>query len=295
MQDLLQSMRKKHDYLVCIDSDGCVFDNMELKHKECFCPATVNVWDMQSVSRFAREAADYVNLYSIHRGINRFPGLILTLELTAGRPEVQARGWQLPDLSALKRWIANTDKLSMLVLEDYIKQTGSREESLRRALDWSREVDDNVRRIVRHLSPFPYVKDTLEKLSRVADIVVVSAASHEAVTREWGACGLSDYVSVLCGQELGTKAECIQKAMQGRYDAGHVLKIGDAPGDFEAAKRNGVLFFPILPGQETESWQTLLDTAADRFLADDYRGPFMDKKIQTFFASLLTAPPWQNP
>ena len=25
-------------YLVCIDSDGCVFDTMEIKHKECFCP-----------------------------------------------------------------------------------------------------------------------------------------------------------------------------------------------------------------------------------------------------------------
>lgn len=47
MANILEDMEKHHDFLVCVDSDGCVFDNMELKHKECFCPATVNVWGLQ--------------------------------------------------------------------------------------------------------------------------------------------------------------------------------------------------------------------------------------------------------
>lgn len=41
--------------LVCIDSDGTVFDSMELKHKECFGPAFVDGWDLQNVSQYARE------------------------------------------------------------------------------------------------------------------------------------------------------------------------------------------------------------------------------------------------
>ena len=53
---------KKHDYLVCVDSDGCLLDNMELKHKECFCPATVNIWNLQAVSKYARQCAEFVNL-----------------------------------------------------------------------------------------------------------------------------------------------------------------------------------------------------------------------------------------
>ena len=76
MKDILIDMNRKHDFLICVDSDGCVFDNMELKHKECFCPATVNVWNLQSVSRYAREAAEFVNLYSTTRGANRFPAVI---------------------------------------------------------------------------------------------------------------------------------------------------------------------------------------------------------------------------
>ena len=87
----------KHDYLVGIDSDGCAFDTMELKHKECFIPNTINYYELQGVSKYAREAAEFVNLYSKSRGINRFPALIETLEWLQKRPEVKARGIADPD------------------------------------------------------------------------------------------------------------------------------------------------------------------------------------------------------
>ena len=41
------------EYLVCIDSDGCAFDTMEIKHKECFCPAYINYFGLQAVSKYA--------------------------------------------------------------------------------------------------------------------------------------------------------------------------------------------------------------------------------------------------
>ena len=31
-------MERKKDYLLCIDSDGCVMDSMDIKHKNCFAP-----------------------------------------------------------------------------------------------------------------------------------------------------------------------------------------------------------------------------------------------------------------
>ena len=82
----------KHIYLVGIDSDGCAFDSMEVKHKECFIPNTINTYNLQGVSKYAREAAEFVNLYSKSRGINRFPALVETLEWLQRRPEVKARG-----------------------------------------------------------------------------------------------------------------------------------------------------------------------------------------------------------
>lgn len=82
----------KHDFLVCIDSDGCAFDTMEIKHKECFCPATIDNWDLQPVSSLAREAWEFVNLYSVTRGCSRFHAIIRVLDLLAERAEVRARG-----------------------------------------------------------------------------------------------------------------------------------------------------------------------------------------------------------
>ena len=65
---------------------------MEVKHKECFAPNVIKYFGLAGVSKYAREACDFVNLYSKSRGINRFPALIEELEWTAARPEVLARG-----------------------------------------------------------------------------------------------------------------------------------------------------------------------------------------------------------
>jgi hypothetical protein len=51
------ALTPKHDYLVGIDSDGCAFDTMELKHKECFIPNIINYFELQGVSKYARETA----------------------------------------------------------------------------------------------------------------------------------------------------------------------------------------------------------------------------------------------
>ena len=50
---------------------------------------------------------------------------------------------------------------------------------------------------------------------------------------------------LIAGQEYGTKAEHLALAAKGKYADDHILMIGDAPGDFKAAKSNGVLYFPI--------------------------------------------------
>ena len=135
-------------FLICVDSDGCLLDNMELKHKECFCPATVNIWDMQSVSKYARESAEYVNLYSRTRGMNRFPALIRTLELLSRHKEAIRRGYKLPDLEPLKKWIRETPVLGAAALEEYYNSHEKLDPVLERAAVWSREVDSNIRHIL---------------------------------------------------------------------------------------------------------------------------------------------------
>ena len=65
----LTDLQPTYDFFVGIDSDGCAFDTMELKHKECFTPNIIKYWDLQAVSKYAREAAEFVNLYKQNKRI----------------------------------------------------------------------------------------------------------------------------------------------------------------------------------------------------------------------------------
>lgn len=293
MEDILLNMTPTKEYLVCVDSDGCVFDNMELKHKECFCPATVNVWGLQSVSRYARESAEFVNLYSKSRGANRFPALVRTLELLGARKEAQERGYVCPDLTPLKKWIEETDSLSAKGIREYAAaHGGDLDPILATAARWSAEVDENIERIVHGVAALPGVKETFAEISRFADIVIVSATPHEAIVREWGAQGLLEHITVVAGQELGTKKECIRKAMTGKYSPDKVLMVGDAPGDHDAAVANGVQFYPIIPGQEVESWSLLRSEVAAKFREGAYAGACMEDMLTRFDAVLQDEPNW---
>ena len=44
---IFDSFVKKHDYLVCVDSDGCVMDTMNCKHFHCFGPCMVTEWGLE--------------------------------------------------------------------------------------------------------------------------------------------------------------------------------------------------------------------------------------------------------
>lgn len=290
-QDDIRNFPKSRDFLICIDSDGCAFDAMEIKHKECFAPNFINHWNLQPVAKYAREVWEFVNLYSETRGCNRFQAVIHALDLLAKRPEVIARGYQKPDLTALRTWVAEEKFLGNPALEQAVKRTG--DPILTQALNWSYGVNRYVAEIVRGVPPFPSVRAALQKAFAVADLMVVSATPGEALIREWHEHDLARFMKVIAGQEAGTKADHISIAKDGRYDAKKVLKIGDALGDLQAAKANDVCFFPIYPGQEEESWQAFIDEGLERFLEGNFTGEYENERIATFCKLLPSSPPWQ--
>ena len=113
----------EHDFLVGIDSDGCVFDSMELKHKECFIPHFINHYGLQGVSKYAREAAEFVNLYSKSRGANRFPALVEQLDWLGRRPEVSARGINVTAPKGLIDWMARETEARQPALEKAVAES----------------------------------------------------------------------------------------------------------------------------------------------------------------------------
>ncbi|MCP4640292.1 MAG: HAD family hydrolase, partial [bacterium] len=210
----LKSHQPTKEYLIAIDSDGCAFDTMEIKHKECFIPNIVKHWDLQPVSKYARAAAEFVNLYSKWRGVNRFPALTMVFDLLNDWDEVQARNVKIPEAPNLRQWIETESKLGNPALEAYCKDHD--EADMHQALRWSTAVNDTVADIVYGVPPFPHVRESLEKSRAVADILVCSATPYDALVREWEEHGIDKYPFTIAGQEQGKKAEHIQMAADGR-------------------------------------------------------------------------------
>lgn len=288
----LADLQPRHPFFVGIDSDGCAFDSMEIKHKECFCPNIIKWWDLQAVSKYAREAAEFVNLYSKWRGINRWPALIMVFDLLQERAEVRARGARIPEAKRVREFMASGQPLSDTGLKAYLAQHPDPE--LDRALAWSKAVNATIADMVRGVPPFPYMRESLQALQETADVVVVSATPSEALVREWEEHDIARYARVIAGQEMGSKKQHLALAAKGKYAPDHILMMGDAPGDMEAAKANGTLFFPINPGQEDTSWERFYKEGLARFTAGTYAGSYEASLIAEFETFLPSVPPWKK-
>jgi phosphoglycolate phosphatase-like HAD superfamily hydrolase len=287
----LRDFQPGKEFFAGIDSDGCVFDTMEVKHKECFAPMFIRHFHLQAAAKYARQAWEFANLYSKSRGCNRFHALSLSLGLLRRRPEVIARGVRIFDTAALEQWTARESILSNDTLAAEIKSGCA---ALAPVLDWSKAVNAAIGDIVHGVPPFPLVPQCLEKLASRADAMVISQTPGEALRREWAEHGIQSHVRLIAGQEMGSKTEHLRWAAAGKYRRENILMIGDAPGDHKAAKASQALFFPIVPNDEEASWRRLFEEGLDRFFAGKFAGGYERELFAQFDASLPAAPPWRE-
>ncbi|MHB8852719.1 MAG: HAD family hydrolase [Ignavibacteriaceae bacterium] len=291
-QKELKELKPKHDFLVAIDSDGCAFDSMEIKHKECFIPNIIKHWNLQPVSKYTRSAAEFVNLYSKWRGINRFPALLMVFDLLKDWPEVQKRNVLIPEALSLRSWMERETKLGNPALKAEAEKTN--DPVLTQALIWSEAVNETIEDVVKGVPPFPFVRENLENISGWADIIVCSATPYDALRREWEEHDIAKYTRIIAGQEMGSKKEHLQFVSDGKYKKDHVIMIGDAPGDMKAARANNVKFFPVNPGYEEDSWEFFFKEAAGKFANEKYSEEYEAKLVHEFDKLLPEIPWWKK-
>jgi phosphoglycolate phosphatase-like HAD superfamily hydrolase len=289
-QASLKHLKPLQGFFIGVDSDGCVFDSMEVKQKEFFIPNALKYFNLFPISRILRETWEFVNLYSIHRGGNRFTSIIKVFELLAERKEIIEMRSRLPDMSLLKKWVKSESRLSNATLRKFYEENP--DALLEIILNWSEAVNREIGGWLHDIPPFPHAERSMEKLSAAADIIVVSQTPLEALEREWLENDLKKYVRTIAAQEHGTKAEHIALAAKDKYPDNKILLIGDAFGDLDAAETNGVLFFPINPGKEDMSWEIFLNEGFARFINGTYRGHYEEMLISEFKKLLPKTPPW---
>jgi phosphoglycolate phosphatase-like HAD superfamily hydrolase len=269
---------KQKQFLVCVDSDGCAMDTMNVKHERFFGPLAADEYGIKDRETFL---ADWnrINLFSSTRGINRFKALVLTLI------EAQEKGEDIGDITALTDWANNAPSLSNASLEAEIAKASS--EDLEKALVWSKKVNEGIEtELAGEDKPFPGVLEGLTKIHSLTDVAIVSSANSEALNSEWNRHNLMPQVDVVYGQEVGSKADAIADLLTKGYAADEILMVGDAPGDEQAATVNGVFYYPILFGKEEFSWERLSNEAIEKFLNKEYAGAYQEKVLGEFHALL---------
>lgn len=278
MYNGFQDFVKKHDYLVCVDSDGCAMDTMDCKHIYCFGPRMVEEWGLETWKEEILERWNVINLYSMTRGINRFKGLNMMLT------EVNGKYTSVAGLSDLTAWVNSGAAPSNDALESAINETGS--EILKKALSWSRAVNASIVALSEDLKkPFPGAKEGLAAAAAFADVAIVSSANRDAVVEEWTKFQLLDHVDIMLAQDMGSKAHCIAEMLKFGYDQDKVLMVGDAPGDRDAALANGIHYYPILVRREGESWTELMQTGLSKLRSGEY-GSYELQKTEEFLTNL---------
>ena len=295
----LKNFSRKKRFLIAIDSDGCVFDSMNPKQIVVFHPEIMEFHQLWGIESYLREVAEFVNLFSRTRGCNRFIALQHTYRFLTEIPEAKQvmmeKGITLPDTTILNAYVKKYKDISLgnPTLKEYVQ--GRRESSSSKLLTWSKAVNSTIAAKIKNIPPFDHVRETLMLASENADLIVVSQTPYEALDREWKEHNLNNYVRVIAGQEMGKKEEHIRIAARGKYKSDEMLMLGDAPGDRRAAEANGALFYPIIPGKETESWKILVEEALPRFFEKTFAGSYQKELVIEFDHALPSNPPWQEP
>ncbi len=278
---IFDSFERKHDYLVCVDSDGCVMDTMNCKHFHCFGPCMVTEWGLEEWKDAILERWNVINLFSMTRGINRFKGLAMALG------EIDKQYTPIPGIAALQHWADTAPALSNDgVAKAAAEADGEAKAILEKALNWSKAVNASIVALPEALKvPYEGAKEGLAAAHTFADVAMVSSANRDAVEEEWGKFGLLTHTDIVLAQDIGSKAACIAEMLKFGYDPDKVLMVGDAPGDSDAAKKNGVHYYPILVNHEKQSWEEAIAAAYGK-LQDGTYAPYGAQKQQEFLHNL---------
>ena len=291
----LKKHKPKSKFFVGIDSDGTVFNSMELKHKDCFIGSLIRIFDLAPIAHEIHIVWNYINIFSINRGTNRFKALLLTFNYLREMDVAKTLNIKIPNLKILKKWIDKAERLSNDSLLKFSMEVTSEEKfELETVIEWSEDVNRMVQITAINLPPMEGALEAMNLLKNNSDLVVISNTPLETLHREWSENNINKNILYIGGQETGTKTQMLKAVAENKYDSNKILIIGDAPGDLKAAQNINALFFPILPLQEEMSWNEFNKFGYDHFINTSYQGEYQNNQLQKFQSILNLTPPWEN-
>lgn len=262
--------------IFCIDSDGCAINTMTFKHKVFMAPKAYDYFNFEGKIDHQKFINDWlhINLYTAMRGANRFETLVYMLDYF---------DYPADQINYLKAWTERADQLSMTSLREEMARVGEQVD-LKAAYQWSKDCNEGIHHYESDdYAAFLGVRKALAEIAKYGPIYVVSTANAPNISAEWRENNLDEFVTEYRCQEAGPKRMTLAKLVQEGNDPEDIIMIGDSPGDLRAAEQTGIHFYPILVGQESESWENFIERTLGEFL----RGEMTQEKYTDMFKKHL--------
>ena len=288
-QQKIHDFQPRHDFLIAVDSDGTVLDSVRSKMMGAFLQNFISVWNLQDIESLVEETVEYVTLKSSNRGGSRWMCMSVVLELLQFRI-TPARRLSVPDGKKIRAFaesglVGKTDNAKI-----FYRNHPSDE--MKKAIHLSESMDLFEEEFTKNMQPFPLAPETLKMIREKADLVVISMTPMQALDAEWRSAGIYDLPALICGSDFGNKKDVLSIFHEKGYALDHMLMIGDALIDLNAAREVGAYFYPILQDMETESWKTFRNKIFTSFLLGEYQATDNEILIDRFESSLTGKPHW---
>ena len=105
MASVLTDFTKKREFLVCMDSDGCVMDTVSIKHTIVMCPELIRVLRWTIMQTLSPRRGRRFNLRNITRGLSRFESVVLVFD------RLKNRGIEIPGSEDIAAWVDTANEL----------------------------------------------------------------------------------------------------------------------------------------------------------------------------------------
>ncbi len=269
---------RKREFLLCVDIEGTVLDTLRLQQEQAFCPALIEVFELEADRTVMAKLWMQASVESCMRGENRFRILVHVCRMAMEKQIF------VPGFDEICAWVESGSELTHGALAARVKRGAG--PALARALEWSRDVNRRLNFMPKEYTPFPSAKSCLAAAHSVADIIAVGTGTAACVRAIWEKSGLAGYADAVIPVPGGNRYDALAGFFHEGYLPSHMLVIGDTLGDARLAQQAGALFFPILPGCEEVCWQRLYEEGLLKFLHGSYAGMY-ETKLRNAQSSFL--------
>ncbi len=268
--------RHLHDkhVIIIVESEGAVFDVHRRWHEAAYLPAFIGCFGGMAEPALCGEVWRYVALETCLRGEPPMVILLAALRvLNCLSPSVQ----RTVVVKALEKYAASetsTDDLFRLEEKNPAEMM---------AIDWFSMAEG----LIQDSGRVPYFFTAEEFLRNAAyiapnsRILVYSSLLEQTAMRLWQVAGLDQCFFRIAGRERGSPSNYLRAALAAGFERSSIVTVGSSAMMFKAAQLAGIRFFPIVPGQEEESWKIFAEEWFPAYLRGD--GWKVDSGAERFY------------